>query len=93
MRKPKTKKDREVGAVAEPSKLLRWRLDRGWTVRETADLVGLEETTYGRLEKGIRGLKPEVKVKIARALGARLRDIFEPEPVALEDLDGEEPGR
>ena len=68
-----------------PATMLRaWRVARGWTMQETADLAGLHVSTLHKLETGEERLSPGRKVAVARALGARVRDLFESEPVLPE---------
>ena len=60
------------------NKLRQWREAKGWTVQEVADLLGMDETLLSRMERGLRPVSAERRVSIARALGARVRDLFEP---------------
>ena len=60
------------------------RVAAGLSQRELA-FPGCSAAYISRIERGVRGLKPRVKIDIARALGARVRDLFEVEPIALDE--------
>ena len=66
------------------TKLLSWRISRGWTQDEVADLAGLSKAYISRLERGERCATPATKVEMARRLGAPISELFEidslPEP-------------
>jgi transcriptional regulator with XRE-family HTH domain len=70
------------------TKLLSWRIGRGWTQDEVADLVGLSKAYISRLERGERCATPSTKVEIARRLGAPVSELFDVEPLDSESLDG-----
>ena len=61
--------------------LRRWREAHGLTVREVADLTGLSPSEVSRAERGLVNLSALKKVKVARALGVPLRDLFDGEEV------------
>jgi transcriptional regulator with XRE-family HTH domain len=61
------------------TKLLNWRIDRGWTQDEVADLAGLSKAYISRLERGERCATPAIKVEMARRLGAPISELFEVE--------------
>jgi transcriptional regulator with XRE-family HTH domain len=61
------------------TKLLNWRIDRGWTQDEVADLAGLSKAYISRLERGERCATPATKVEMARRLGAPISELFEVE--------------
>jgi transcriptional regulator with XRE-family HTH domain len=69
------------------TRLRRWRLEQCLQVSEVVDLTGVRETTWCDYESGRRRVMPKVRVLIARRLGARVRDLFEPEPVEGIDPD------
>jgi len=68
------------------SKLRTWRLGHGLSLDETSGLSGLSEASMSRIERGIQSASPATKVRIARALGASVADLFDPEPVVAEAL-------
>ena len=61
------------------TRLLNWRIDRGWTQDEVADLAGLSKAYISRLERGERCATPATKVEMARRLGAPISELFEVE--------------
>ena len=62
-----------------PNRLRAWRTSRGLTLGDEADLTGLDVGFLSRLERGEREASPMTKVRIARGLGVRINEIFEPE--------------
>lgn len=70
------------------TKLLSWRIGRGWTPDEVADLAGLSKAYISRLERGERCATPSTKVEMARRLGAPISELFEVEPLDSESLGG-----
>jgi len=56
-----------------------WRRDHGLTLAECSGLTGYSPGHLSRVERGQRTLKPLVKVRIARALGAQVDELFEPQ--------------
>lgn len=63
------------------TRLRLWRIDQGYTQEEVADLAGISEAFLSRLERGERQIAPKTKVRVARRLGVRVADLFEPEPL------------
>lgn len=61
------------------NQLRRWRAANGLTLQEVADLTGYSTAMLSRAERGERVFSPMAKVRIARALGVRLGDLFEVE--------------
>lgn len=59
------------------TKLRAWRLARGLSQIEAADLTGMTQAAWSRLESGARGAPPLTRVRIARQLGARVADLFD----------------
>jgi transcriptional regulator with XRE-family HTH domain len=59
--------------------LRNWREQRRLSLDDVGDLTGLHPSTISRVERGERRLRPEVKVRVARRLGARIRDLFVPQ--------------
>lgn len=58
--------------------LRQWRTQNGLTLAEVAGLSGIHISAISRIERGI--IKPRVrtKLRIARALGARVDALFPP---------------
>ena len=61
------------------SKLRQWRLDRGWTLQEVADLVDLSVSELSLLERGKRRASAKMRIEFSRALGARVGSLFDPD--------------
>lgn len=68
--------------MGEPSRLRQWRLDAGLTLEDMSDLTGRSKPYLSRIERGERTPPPLVKVEIARRVGARVRDLFDVDPIA-----------
>ncbi len=64
--------------------LREWREAHRLTVREVAALSGVSASEISRAERGLIRLGAMKKVRLARALGASLEELFEP----VEALDG-----
>jgi Predicted transcriptional regulators len=58
------------------SPLRTWRLENGLTLQEVSDLSGISASMISRVERGQSQLSPLAKVRLARALGVRVRDLF-----------------
>jgi transcriptional regulator with XRE-family HTH domain len=61
-------------------RLRRCREQRGWSQQEVGDLLGLTRAAVSLFERGERQVSPEWKIAIARTLGVRVADIFDPPP-------------
>lgn len=59
-------------------RLTGWRHANGLSRREVADLAGITEQYVAHLENGQRNPSAKLKIRMARALGARVADLFEP---------------
>ena len=59
------------------SPLRDWRLQHGLTLQEVSDLCGISPSMVSRVERGEKRLSPLAKVRVARALGVRVRDLFD----------------
>lgn len=59
------------------SVLKRLREQRGWTLDEAADALGLSRGGYIKIERGERGLRPEVAERAARIYGVSMGDIYD----------------
>ncbi|MGD7707256.1 helix-turn-helix domain-containing protein [Microlunatus sp. Y2014] len=55
-----------------------WRQANGATQRDVAALAGLSVTMVSRVEAGTRQLSPKGKIRLARALGVPLGELFPP---------------
>ncbi len=51
---------------------------------EVADLAGLDFAYLSRVERGQRQAAPLTKIRIARALGTQVAELFEPAGVIAE---------
>ena len=69
-------------ATATTPRLALWRPERGFTLRDLEGLSGFTTGYLSQVERGLRRMSPEAKVRLARAVGAEVRDLFEPEAVA-----------
>jgi len=56
--------------------LREWRERRGLNLEEVGDLLGVSASYLSRLERGERSLRPLDRVRAARLLGARVRELF-----------------
>jgi transcriptional regulator with XRE-family HTH domain len=66
-----------------------WRAEHGYTQDEVADLSNRSPAFISLIESGQRNPRPQTKVAIARALGARVRDLFPPAQLPPSDDAGE----
>lgn len=64
------------------NRLRLWRAAAGLTLEEVSDLTGLSPGMLSLVERGHRQLAPMTRVKVARCLGVRVRDLFDVEEVA-----------
>jgi transcriptional regulator with XRE-family HTH domain len=53
-----------------------WRQTNGVTLEEIADLSGVSVPMLSRVERGQRRLSAMARIRLARALGVRVRDLF-----------------
>ncbi len=70
---PKTQTSRAV------TRLRIWRAQRNWTLEEVAGLAGKSAAMISMVERGKRRLSPKAKVELARAVGAKVAELFPPE--------------
>lgn len=61
------------------TRLRRRRLERGWTIQELADRVGMSRRAVGALELGQRRPRPSNIPRLARVLGVTAGELMEPE--------------
>ena len=62
----------------EVSELREIRKARGLTLESVAFLAGCDVATISRIERGLQDPRPEMAVKISRALGVSINRIVEP---------------
>lgn len=60
--------------------LRKWRADHGVSLIEVGGLARLSPSTVSRIERGQIRPRPQTKLRIARALGCRVGDLFPPDP-------------
>jgi transcriptional regulator with XRE-family HTH domain len=70
----------QVGEVTTP--LREWRLRNELTLVDLSGLTGLSDGFLSRLERGKRNLSPLERVRVARAVGARVEELFPPNRVS-----------
>jgi transcriptional regulator with XRE-family HTH domain len=63
----------------QETRLAARRRAKGFTLADLEGLTGLDRGFLSRLERGLKGARPETKVVIARALGASVGELFEAE--------------
>ena len=67
----------------ETSRIKRLRLERGLTLADLAEKVGLSEGHMSRVEAGTRGLRFAKLDRLARTLGVPVTDLVAAEEVAF----------
>ena len=58
------------------SALRAWRKRKGWTLADVCGLTGVAVSYLSLIERGRREPTPEVKVRIARGVGAKVAEVF-----------------
>jgi transcriptional regulator with XRE-family HTH domain len=58
------------------SQLRKWRKERGWDLADVSGLSGRSISYLSRVERGLYDPPPATKVQIARAVGAKVAEIF-----------------
>jgi len=66
------------------NKLAHYRNEAGLTRKALGDIIGVDRTLIWRYEKGKCSPRDETKIKIAKALGKTVEEIFFSSGVALE---------
>lgn len=62
----------------KPANRLRlWRTEHGLSLEDVAGLTGLDRSMVSRIERGERDVAPMQRVRLARCLGAKVRDLFD----------------
>lgn len=59
-----------------PSPLRQWRIGADLTLDDLEDLTGISKAMWSRVERGERTMAPLTRVRVARRLGVRVRDLF-----------------
>jgi transcriptional regulator with XRE-family HTH domain len=72
-------------ARLKTSKLRVWRLRQGLSLEDVADLTGYSIPMLSRAERGERAFSALGKVRVARSLDVRVRDLFDIDPVEDEE--------
>jgi transcriptional regulator with XRE-family HTH domain len=66
---------RETG----PTKFKTWRERQGWSLEECAGLTGFSKSHIAYIESHPTAIRdPRTRVRIARCLGCKVSDLFEP---------------
>lgn len=60
------------------ARLRDWRKQHDVTLAELADVTGYSISMLSRVERGGRDLDALARIRMARVLGVRVRDIFQP---------------
>jgi transcriptional regulator with XRE-family HTH domain len=66
------------GVEVEECRLRRWRTERGLSLKDVEGLTGVGYARISRFELGKMEFRPETKIRMARALGVPIKDLFEP---------------
>ena len=64
------------------TKLRRWRTENGYTLEDLGGLSGYSRAHLSQVERGKARMSPHAKVRLARALGVAVSDLFDPLVVA-----------
>jgi transcriptional regulator with XRE-family HTH domain len=59
------------------NKLLKVRLNKGFSQEELAESIGMDQSSYSRREKGLKKISDTEWTKIAKELGVKKEDIYE----------------
>ncbi len=72
-----------------PNRIRYWRLQRGLTINEVADIIGMNRTYLTRMETGGRNVTIEWMDRIARTLDVSVADLLNDKqnPYALDDAE------
>lgn len=71
---------KEAQLAALGSQIRQIRLAKGYAQEEFANEVGLDRSYYGGIERGERNVAALNLIKIARALGVEVGELFPPSP-------------
>ncbi len=61
-------------------KLRAWREANAVTLEELSDVSGYSLAMLSRVERGERRLSALARIRLARSLGVKVRELFPPEP-------------
>jgi transcriptional regulator with XRE-family HTH domain len=64
-------------AGTHTTRLRAWRLANDLSLEEVSGLSGISRPMLSRVERGQRELAPLTKVRLARALGVPVRELFD----------------
>lgn len=67
--------------IGKISRFRAWRLDRGYSLDEIADVTGISKSMLSRFERGERALAPSTRIRVARRLEVPVRELFDVEPL------------
>lgn len=59
------------------NKLLKVRLSKGLSQEKLAELIGMDQSSYSRREKGLKKISDTEWTRIAKELGVKKEDIYE----------------
>lgn len=61
------------------TRLRAWRTQQGMTLEDLAGLSGFSRAHISFVERSRKSMSPAGKVRLARALGVKVSDLFEPD--------------
>ena len=61
-----------------PNAVREWRERHGWTLADVHGLTGVSVSHLSLIERGLREPPPQLKVQIARGIGASVAELFPP---------------
>ena len=73
--------------IAVATRLKAWRLSEGLTLEEVSGLTGVSVGMLSKVERGRTRMAPMTRLALARRLGVPVRQLFDPEPVALDEIE------
>lgn len=75
----------EIATATEITKLRIWRVGEGLTLEEVAGLTGLSVGMISKVERGRAVMAPLTRVVFARRLGVPIQQLFDVEPVEIDE--------
>jgi transcriptional regulator with XRE-family HTH domain len=67
-----------MAVVKVPNTLREWRVRHDWTLADVHGLTGVSISHLSLIERGLREPHPQLKVRIARGVGASVAELFPP---------------
>ncbi|KUJ61078.1 hypothetical protein AR687_14170 [Flavobacteriaceae bacterium CRH] len=58
-------------------KLIKTRLEKGFSQEQLSDLIGMTQSNYSRRENGLKKITEQEWTKIAKELGVKKEDIYQ----------------